>query len=109
VLAIQAFPHEPPPWREAIVGSALGVFEGRDGLPRDCGTVVGLYARSLARTVAQPEQFEHPIAHLTILVHGLQQVGPVQREQLARIQGAHRSVAWRVGEQGRLPEQGAGT
>ena len=38
----------------------------------------------------------------------LQQVGPAQRQKLARLQSTHRGVARRVGEQGSLTEQGAG-
>jgi hypothetical protein len=70
--------------------------------------MVHFYPAHPARAIAHPHELEHTLSRLPILAEDLQQIRPTQREQCARLDGSHRSVARSFGEQGRLPEEGAG-
>src|SRR5919112_4740715 len=108
MVAVEALPDEPSGGGEAMVSIACGVLEGCDRLSCKRGAVVHLYPSHPTRAIPHPHELEHPLSRLPILTEHLEEVAPAQHEQRAGLDGPHCSVAWFVGEQGRLPEEGAG-
>src|SRR5215210_3726335 len=93
VLPVEALPYEPAGGREAMVGVAPGILEGCDGLSGNSGAMVHLYPAHPTRTIAHPHELEHALARLPILTKDLQEIGPTEHQQRARLQSSHRGVA----------------
>ena len=76
LFPVEALPHEPAGWREAMVGIAYWVLEGRYGLSGNGGAVVHLYPAHPTWTISHPYELEHTLARLPILIEDLQKIGP---------------------------------
>jgi hypothetical protein len=76
LFPVEALPHEPAGWREAMVGIASWVLEGRDGLSGNSGAMVHLYPAHPTRAISHPYELEHTLARLPILTEDLQEIGP---------------------------------
>lgn len=76
LFPVEALPHEPAGWREAMVGIASWVLEGRDGLSGNSGAMVHLYPAHPTRAISHPYELEQTLTRMPILIEDLQKIGP---------------------------------